>query len=132
MLYDLAIRRFLTSEERERRSKPGGGVAAGLAAALLGAEARAASVARPEGRKAVPEEKPATREEGEMVWREEVERRFMGGEDEDFDYEAVDGNEDLDDVEEETRRRQDDYFERMEEEFVGDGEPQGETGVQDF
>lgn len=79
---------------------------------------------------------PASREEGEKSWQWEMGLRFMRGDDPDFDYKAVDENEEYDDLSEEL----DKYFEDEEPEWVVDdarGEDareklQGETGVQDF
>jgi hypothetical protein len=61
-----------------------------------------------------------------------MEQRFLRGEDHDFDYDTVDGNEEYNDWEDETRRRHDVYFDEEEATFVGDGESTGETGIQDF
>ena len=66
------------------------------------------------------------------MWRTRMERRFVEGEDGDFDYATVDGDARYDDVDEETRRRQDEYFDGQEEEFVGEGGTEGQTGVQDY
>lgn len=70
--------------------------------------------------------------EGLEKWKDVMGRRFMRGEDRDFDYNVVDAGEEFDDLEEEARGAQDDWFDGEEQEFVGDGRPQGETGVQDF
>ena len=70
--------------------------------------------------------------EGLERWKDVMGRRFLRGEDRDFDYKVVDEGEEFDDLEEEARGAQDDWFDGEEQEFVGDGRPQGETGVQDF
>ena len=44
----------------------------------------------------------------------------------------MDENEEYDDRDEEDRKQLEDYFRGEEAEFVGDGAPKGETGVQDF
>ncbi|EAA60462.1 hypothetical protein AN4660.2 [Aspergillus nidulans FGSC A4] len=56
------------------------------------------------------DEIPASKEEGEKAWRWEMTMRFLRGEDTDFDYSTVDGNEDLDDANEEQER----YFDEEE------------------
>lgn len=79
---------------------------------------------------------PASKEDGEKAWQWEMGLRFMRGDDDDFDYKAVDENDEYDDWTEE----QDKYFEDEEPEWVVDdargdearSRLQGETGVQDF
>jgi hypothetical protein len=44
----------------------------------------------------------------------------------------VDDNEAFDDRDEIDRRKLDEYLDGEEEQFVGSGNPEGETGVQDF
>lgn len=77
-------------------------------------------------------ERVANKEEGLRRWRDVMGRRFMKGEDAEFDYRAVDGGEEFDDLDEEARGTQEDWFDGEEQEFIGDGRPAGETGVQDF
>lgn len=77
-------------------------------------------------------ERVGGKEEGLSKWRDVMGRRFLRGEDREFDYRPVDDSEEYDDVEEEARGMQEDWFEGQEQEFVGDGRPMGETGVQDF
>lgn len=77
-------------------------------------------------------EAPRTKKEGLDLWRSIIERRFVDGQDGEVDYGLIDGNAAYDDVDEDTRRRQDEYFDKQQEQYVGDGEVQGETGVQDF
>jgi hypothetical protein len=77
-------------------------------------------------------ERVGGKEEGLKRWKDVMGRRFLRGEDGEFDYGAVDNSEEFDDIEEETRGAQDDYFDGEEQEFIGDGRPRGETGVQDF
>lgn len=75
------------------------------------------------------DEVPTTKEEGLERWKFEMTVRFLRGEDPDFEYGAVDGSEEYDDVEK-----------REEEERWFDGETpewertprESETGVQDF
>jgi hypothetical protein len=87
------------------------------------------------------DEIPANKEEGYARWRWEMEARFVRGGDDDFDYEAVDKNEDYDDHLQESREAEDKYFDDEEPQFVSGAEAvqrskskelQGETGVQDF
>ena len=78
------------------------------------------------------EDRPKTRDDGAARWREFIEQRFLRGQDIDFDYSAVDSNDAYDDRREETLRREEGYFDEQEEEYVGDGGEQGQTGVQDF
>lgn len=83
------------------------------------------------------DEVPQTKEEGHERWRREMELRFIRGEDYEFDYSKVDGNEDYDDWDE----AQDSYFDDEEPSWADDddedGQPverqlNGETGIQDF
>ncbi|KAI7286634.1 hypothetical protein KC345_g1037 [Hortaea werneckii] len=80
------------------------------------------------------EDRAANREEGVQRWREMMSLRFLRGEDEEFDYAGlVDGEEEYDDLDEERRQGLEDWLDREEEaEFVGDGSPRRETGIQDF
>lgn len=68
--------------------------------------------------------------EGLKRWEDVMRRRFLRGEDGDFEYGVVDGGEEFDDLEEEGRTVQEGWFEGEGEEFVRT--PMGETGVQDF
>ncbi|KAL8938638.1 MAG: hypothetical protein Q9216_003785 [Gyalolechia sp. 2 TL-2023] len=147
--YDRLIRRFQTAAEREAEGKKKGysGV---LEADLWRSEAKIDALSedgknghamryRRDGNgEIVAEEKdevPGSKEEGMERWRKQMELRFLGGEDGDFDYEGVDQGDEFDGVEEE-RDREEQWFEEEEEESVGiDGkceELQGETGLQDF
>ncbi|KAI7081350.1 hypothetical protein KC356_g9170 [Hortaea werneckii] len=79
------------------------------------------------------EDRAANREEGVQRWREMMSLRFLRGADREFDYAGlVDGEEGYDDLEEERRQGLEDWLDREEAEFVGDGSPRGETGIQDF
>jgi hypothetical protein len=78
------------------------------------------------------DERVGDKEDGLRRWKDVMGRRFMRGEDREFNYDFVDNGEEFDDIEEEAQGAQDDYFDGEEQEFVGDGRPQGETGVQDF
>lgn len=68
--------------------------------------------------------------EGLKRWEDVMRRRFLRGEDGEFEYGAVDEGEEYDDLEEEGRGVQEVWFEGEGEEFVRT--PRGETGVQDF
>ncbi|GAB7357332.1 hypothetical protein MBLNU459_g8287t1 [Dothideomycetes sp. NU459] len=147
LLYDRMIRRFQTAAEREAdgRKKGFSGV---LEADLLRGEAKVEGLAHPDPNSPLvyrrdasgsitaveqdEEDRPKTQQEGLQKWREVIEHRFLRGEDDEFDYTTVDGKEEYDDWEEETRRMEDVYFAEQDEEFLGDGEKTGETGVQDY
>lgn len=97
--------------------------------------------------------KPATQEEGRAAWEDFLRERFVNGEDEDFDYAAVDGNEAFDEMEQ--RDRDEEWFDEEDPEWADDSEEEdaddegdggaaetrrgkreriltGETGVQDY
>ncbi|KAH6705218.1 coiled-coil domain-containing protein-domain-containing protein [Leptodontidium sp. MPI-SDFR-AT-0119] len=76
------------------------------------------------------DEVPKTKEEGLERWKFGMTVRFLKGDDEDFDYAAVDGSDELDDVE--RREREESWFEGEEPEWVAEAGKSGETGVQDF
>jgi hypothetical protein len=77
-------------------------------------------------------ERVGGKEEGLRRWKDVMGRKFLRGEDREFDYGVVDEGEEFDDIEEEARGAQEDWFEGEEQAFVGDGHARGETGVQDF
>ncbi|KAL4980470.1 coiled-coil domain-containing protein-domain-containing protein [Aspergillus desertorum] len=149
LLYDRLIRRFQTPSEREAegRAKGFSGV---LQADLLRSEAKIDALNHPDPHALFTyvrgpngeilaedrDEIPASKEEGEKTWRWEMTIRFLRGEDADFDYSTVDGNEELDDVNEEQEK----YFDEEEPEWCVEAEGEGdvrekltgETGIQDF
>lgn len=84
------------------------------------------------GVEADEDDRARSKEEGGARWRDVMEQRFLRGGDVEFDYRTVDENEEYDDRDEEDRKQLEDYFRGEEAEFVGDGAPKGETGVQDF
>jgi hypothetical protein len=147
LLYDRLVRRFQSPAEREAegRAKGYSGV---LEADLVRSEAKLAALANPDphslfvyrrgpGGEILAEEKdevPATKEEGWERWRGEMERRFLRGEDKEFEYELVDESDEWDDRTEEERAILEEYLDRESPAWVvEDGEkPVGETGVQDF
>lgn len=91
------------------------------------------------------DESPKDKEEGMKMWKEKMERRFLAGADDDFEYDHVDAGE-ADDGMEEEREEQEKWFEEEEEEeswaVESEGKEEilgaeraklkGETGVQDF
>ncbi|GAM82768.1 hypothetical protein ANO11243_007540 [Dothideomycetidae sp. 11243] len=135
-LYHALVRRFQSAAEREavaKRSRPKGAMGT-LADGIARAEERRMIAGK--GQAVLDEvldgEAPRTKKEGLDLWRSIIERRFVDGQDGEVDYGLIDGNAAYDDVDEDTRRRQDEYFDKQQEQYVGDGEVQGETGVQDF
>ncbi|KAJ5104900.1 hypothetical protein NUU61_002247 [Penicillium alfredii] len=149
LLYDRLIRRFQTPQEREAQGRAQGfsGI---LQADMQRSEAKMDALLHPDPNAMLSytrgpngeilaedrDEIPVSKEEGEKLWRWEMGLRFMRGLDPDFDYTAVDENDEYDDWTE----HQDRYFEDEEPEWVvGDARGneaqavlQGETGVQDF
>lgn len=149
LLYDRLIRRFQTAAEREAEGRRKG-FSGQMATDLWRAEAKKDALSHPnphslftysrgpngEIREEDKDEVPMSKEEGRAWWVDEMTQRFLRGDDDDFDYNAVDGNDKFDDPEEE-RDIQDAYFDSMESDFDSDGEGkekvlQGETGIQDF
>lgn len=148
LAYDRLIRRFQTAAEREADGKKKGysGV---LEADLWRSEAKIDALSQngkdgqelSYGRNAngeiIAEEKdevPASKEDGEQRWRKQVELRFLGGDDADFDYRIVDENDQFD-APEEVRDIQDQWFEEEEEDFSAgalNSGLEGQTGIQDF
>ncbi|KAL9027827.1 MAG: hypothetical protein Q9196_003709 [Gyalolechia fulgens] len=146
--YDRLIRRFQTATEREADGKQKGysGV---LEADLWRSEAKIDALSedgkhghemryrRDTNGEIVAEDRdevPGSKEEGQERWREQMEMRFLRGEDGDFDYGVVDQGDEFDGVEEGTER-QEEWFEGEEESVGADGKGgnlEGETGVQDF
>lgn len=147
LLYDRLVRRFQSAAEREAEGRARG-AAGNLEATLLRSEAKVEALQTPDAGNPLVYERGANGEivgveedvgdraegknEGLEMWKDVMGRRFMRGEDRDFDYKIVDDGEEYDDLEEEARGAQDDWFDGEEQEFVGAGRPQGETGVQDF
>lgn len=147
LLYDRLVRRFQSAAEREAQGRARG-AAGNLEATLVRSEAKVEALQAPDNGNPLVYERGANgeivgveedagervggKEEGLIRWKDVMGRRFMRGEDKEFDYGMVDNGEEFDDIEEEARGAQDDYFDGEEQEFVGDGRPEGETGVQDF
>ncbi|KAI0885989.1 coiled-coil domain-containing protein-domain-containing protein [Annulohypoxylon maeteangense] len=82
--------------------------------------------------------RPETREEGRERWNDFLRRRFVLGRDDDFDYQVVDENDDLDVIE--RREQEDAWFDDEDPDWATDpvGDQggrmmlEGETGIQDF
>jgi hypothetical protein len=146
LLYDRLIRRFQTAAEREAEGKSKGysGI---LHTDLIRSEARLEALKNPNPHalfsyrrgpdgEILEEEKsevPMTKEEGFERWTYEMTMRFLRGDDWDFEYATVDESEEWDDKAEEDREKLDEYLEGEEPSFVLDGgQPEGETGIQDF
>ncbi|KAK4177545.1 coiled-coil domain-containing protein-domain-containing protein [Triangularia setosa] len=160
LLHDHLIRRFLTPSEREADSRQKG-YARVLEGSLLRGEERLAKLSSsstqpPNDGKEVEVAgtsftsftaellpPPKTKEEGLERWRQFLEDRFIRGEDEDFEYENVDGRDEFDELE--RREREEEWIEGEEPGWVGgsDGDDdeevvevervlKGETGVQDY
>jgi len=147
LLYDRLIRRFQTAEEREKEGRERGysGV---LEANLVRSEAKLQALEHPDpnnplvygkasdgsinGVEQDERDRVRSREEGLERWVEVMELRFLRGDDQDFEYQDVDDNEQYDDQGEEERSKLDEYLQGESEEFVGEGKPTGETGIQDF
>ncbi|KAL8939187.1 MAG: hypothetical protein Q9211_002853 [Gyalolechia sp. 1 TL-2023] len=143
--YDRLIRRFQTATEREADGKQKGysGV---LEADLWRSEAKIDALSedgkhghemryrRDTNGEIVAEDRdevPGSKEEGQERWREQMEMRFLRGEDGDFDYGVVDQGDEFDGVEE-GRERQEEWFEGEEESVGADGKGgnlEGETGT---
>jgi hypothetical protein len=145
LLYDRLVRRFQSAEEREKEGRARGYTGV-LEADLVRSEAKIAALQRPESSGsitykrapdghilAVDQDEEATDKDG--AWKRFVDlmtQRFLRGDDSAFDYPTVDDNEEYDDRDEEERRRLELFLDDQPPEFLGDGQPRGETGVQDF
>lgn len=147
LLYDRLIRRFLTASEREEEGRQRG-FARSMEADLMRSEAKLDALRNPDPNSPISYRRAAdgsiievevdeddrvqTREDGVARWKDVMGQRFMRGDDKDFDYKAVDENDMYDDHAEEDRYHLERYLDGQDEEFVGDGSPKGETGIQDF
>lgn len=148
LLYDRLIRRHQTASDREQQGRERA-YADTLEADLVRSEAKREAVQHPDPNSPVVYSRQAngeivgfeqdqtlgaesSKEEDWERWIDVMGQRFLRGEDADFEYEAVDGNDDFDDRDEEARAGLERYLEGEKESFVGDGKPTGETGVQDF
>ncbi|KAH9809817.1 coiled-coil domain-containing protein [Teratosphaeria destructans] len=147
LLYDHLVRQFQTPEERERAGRERGHTG-NMEADFVRSESRLEALRHPNPNSPVvykrgPDgsivsvdadagEKAQSKEQAWERWKDIMGQRFLRGDDDQFDYKAVDENDDFDDRQEEDREDLDKYVGAQEAEFVGDGTPKGETGVQDF
>ena len=147
LLYDRLVRRYQSADEREKEGRQRGYTGV-LEADLVRSEAKIDALKHPDpnspivykrdGRGSIysvdqdVEDRAMGKEDAWTRWVDVMGQRFMHGNDSDFDYATVDGNEDFDDREEEDRSRLEQYFQGEEAQFVGEGRPTGETGLQDF
>lgn len=147
------IRRFQSTAEREAEGRKKGysGI---LEADILRSEAKVDALAHPDPTlllsykrgpdgEILAEEKgeaPLTKDEARDRWRDTIRWRFLTGDDGDFDYSSVDGNEGLDDMAQERRDAEDRYFDEEEPTWIVDDISReitpttltGQTGIQDF
>lgn len=141
------MRRFQSAEEREREGRHRG-FSGLLEANFARSEAKLDALAHPDpnsplaytrgadgsitGVEQDEDERARSREEGWERWKDAMTQRFLRGDDADFEYSGIDESEEYDDRDEEERSKQDEYFGKEDEAFVGEGRPQGQSGVQDF
>lgn len=146
LLYDRLVRRFLSPQEREKEGRERGYTGI-LEADLVRSEAKLSALNNPDPNSPMAYRRAANgsivaveaeddrvkdKEEGWRIWVDHQTQKFLRGNDDGFEYDAVDGNEEFDDREEEDRSRLESYFDQEDAEYIGDGTPKGETGVQDF
>ncbi|KAH7176707.1 hypothetical protein EDB81DRAFT_773411 [Dactylonectria macrodidyma] len=151
VLYERLVKRFQTPAEREAEGKAKG-YGRTLEAALERGESKVSGVPQASKPAANDEEAtdialdrswahPATdKVHGQQQWRDFLEDRFVHGKDEDFDYSAIDVNEEFDTLA--RKDAEDAWFDDEEPGWVEDvGAPNtekaadkrnGETGVQDY
>ena len=152
-MYERLVKRFQTPAEREAERKTKG-YGRTLEADLLRGESKLSNLARSNGNGASTngvdqadtvlelewDRSASSKEEGLQFWKAYLEDRFVKGDDEDFDYESVDMNEDLDTLV--RKDAEDAWFDDEEPSWIAEDEAageedsqariQGETGVQDF
>lgn len=159
LLYDRLVRRHQSAAEREAQGRSRG-YADILEADLIRSEAKLEAARHPDPNSPVvytrqangeivgmeQDQLPTARRVGHAGdgedesekqadwdrWVDVISQRFLRGEDANFDYSIVDENEDFDDRDEEARAGLERYLEDEEASLVGEGSPEGETGVQDF
>lgn len=148
MLYDRLVRHWYTLAEREEERKERG-FSGSFEADLERSEARLEAAQRGdlrvsgtdnEGKPRLEvkdeeqmEREADTREAAWKRWKHEMVLRFIMGKDDQFDYKIVDLIEDYDDIEEESRNQEEQYFGDEQPHWGVDGQSRiGETGVQDF
>ncbi|KAK2597363.1 hypothetical protein QQS21_006060 [Conoideocrella luteorostrata] len=146
ILYERLIKRHQTSQERQEEGVTKG-YARILEADLARGETRLSALATEAAGEQRTEftatakwkprldidhawnEEATSKEQGRELWKGYLTERFVQGGDEDFEYSAVDGDEELDG--EERQAEVDKWFDD-EEEGWDNGEKTGETGIQDF
>ena len=162
ILYERLVKRFQTTTERQDETKMKGfgrtleadlargeqrlsnldsspdahvDSDANLSLGTNGAEGGHATVPNPKGIDDPWDSAASGKEHGSQLWREFLKERFIRGGDDEFSYDDVDDDEDLDVVA--RREAQDEWFEDEEPSWAAESEAdvragQGETGVQDF
>ncbi|KAI0130599.1 hypothetical protein BJ170DRAFT_578655 [Xylariales sp. AK1849] len=130
LLYDALVRRFQTSEEREKEGRTKG-YSRVLEVDLLRGEARLSQL------QAGQTPRPRTQQEGRDRWEDFLRQRFILGGDEDVDYVPIDTDDSLDVIE--RRDEEEAWFNDEEPRWASkqdvEGEEErleGETGIQDF
>lgn len=79
------------------------------------------------------DEAPASKEEGLERWRRLMSWRFLRGDDQDFDYAEVDNNDSYDNLAEQQRDQEEQYYgSQSPRSEVNEDYLQHQTGVQDF
>lgn len=76
------------------------------------------------------EEKPTTKQEGRARWEEFLRERFVQGGDDEFDYGKVDGNDDLNSME--NRDKEEEWFDDEEPEWADDSDEDEDDGGVDM
>ncbi|SMQ49130.1 unnamed protein product [Zymoseptoria tritici ST99CH_1A5] len=147
LLYDRLVRQFKSLEEREKEGREKGFTKV-MEHDMVRSEAKVAALQNPDPSSSIvykraangnivgveqdAEDRATTKESGWERWTDAMGRRFIAGDDPDFDYAVVDANEEYDDRNEEDRVELENYLENEPAEFVGEGAPIGETGVLDY
>ncbi|KAF7535199.1 hypothetical protein G7Z17_g13249 [Cylindrodendrum hubeiense] len=153
ILYERLVKRFQTPAEREAEGKAKG-YGRTLEAALERGESKVSDLPQSNGSShsaANGTETPdasldnswaheaTDKEHAQQLWHDFLEDRFVHGQDEDFDYSAIDDNEDLDSMI--RKDAEDAWYDDEEPSWVEDDATsdvekdalkRGETGVQDF
>ena len=75
---------------------------------------------------------PRDKEEGLQRWRKKMEAMFLKGEDKEFEYALVDGNEEYDDKRIQERDEEERWFDDEEPNHATVHTLTGQTGVQDY
>jgi hypothetical protein len=134
-LYDTLIRRFMSAAQREAIGQSRGFVGQ-LYVDIRRPEIKNDTLSGRNPNALFAYDTPMSKEEGAACWKDEMTQRFLRGDDVDFNYKQVDGNDKYNDPEME-RDMEEAYFDSMESDYDTDGEGKekvltGETGIQDF